>query len=27
VQEQSTRTHALHDLTHYLNQLTVGNRP
>ena len=27
VQEQSTQTHALHDLTHYLNQLTVGNRP
>ncbi|WP_431355270.1 methyl-accepting chemotaxis protein [Pseudomonas fluorescens] len=27
VQEQRTRTHALHDLTHYLNQLTVGNRP
>ncbi|MNH44735.1 hypothetical protein D3C79_1069850 [compost metagenome] len=26
VQAQSTQTHALHDLTHYLNQLTVGNR-
>ncbi|UVJ46313.1 methyl-accepting chemotaxis protein [Pseudomonas sp. LS1212] len=26
VQAQSTQTHALHDLTRYLNQLTVGNR-
>jgi methyl-accepting chemotaxis protein len=27
VQEQSTQTNALHDLTRYLNQLTVGSRP
>lgn len=27
VQVQSSQTHALHDLTRYLNQLTVGRRP